>query len=60
MGAAGYINPDDVEMFERMQDGMKQIADPWKYMARGMKRERMDDDAATPEAYRWGGPGKIV
>jgi phenylpropionate dioxygenase-like ring-hydroxylating dioxygenase large terminal subunit len=55
MGAAGYINPDDVEMFERMQDGMKQIANPWKYMARGMNRERIDEDAATPEAYSWSG-----
>ena len=55
MGPAGSINPDDVEMFERNQLGMNQMLDPWKYMARGMAREHMDDDLDTPEAYRWGG-----
>jgi hypothetical protein len=24
-------------------------------MARGMKRERVDEDAGTPEAYSWSG-----
>lgn len=55
MGAAGYINPDDVEMFERMQDGMKQQVNPWKYMARGMTRERIDQDPGAPAEYSWSG-----
>lgn len=55
MGAAGAINPDDVEMFERNQLGMRQVVDPWKYMARGMGREYIDDDTKTPEPYRWSG-----
>ena len=55
MGPAGCINPDDVEMFERNQLGMRQTLNPWKYMARGMAREYIDDDARTPEPYRWDG-----
>lgn len=55
MGPAGGINPDDVEMFERNQLGMQQTLEPWKYMARGLARERIDDDLDTPEPYRWTG-----
>ena len=51
-GPAGCINPDDVEMFERNQLGMQQAVNPWKYMARGIARERLDDDLLTPEPYR--------
>jgi len=54
MGPAGSINPDDVDMFERNQFGMQQTASPWKYMARGMTRQTIDDDHRTPEAYRMG------
>ncbi|MSQ71599.1 MAG: hypothetical protein EXR27_09970 [Betaproteobacteria bacterium] len=54
-GPAGCINPDDVEMFERNQLGMRQALNPWKYMARGIVRERMDEDLHTPEPYRRGG-----
>lgn len=54
MGPAGSINPDDVEMFERNQLGMRQRVDPWMVMSRGMNRERMDDDRVSPEAYRFG------
>jgi hypothetical protein len=50
MGAVGYMYPHDVEMFERMQDGMKQVADPWKYMVPGMKRERLNEDIGAAEA----------
>ena len=55
MGPAGSINPDDVEMFERNQLGMQQVVNPWKYVARGIGREFVDDDAATPEPYRRNG-----
>jgi phenylpropionate dioxygenase-like ring-hydroxylating dioxygenase large terminal subunit len=52
MGPAGSINPDDVDMFERNQFGMQQTVDPWKFMARGIDRERIDDDVKTLEEYR--------
>jgi benzoate/toluate 1,2-dioxygenase alpha subunit len=52
MGPAGSINPDDVDMFERNQFGMQQTVDPWKFMARGMSRQMVDDDSRTPDAYR--------
>jgi phenylpropionate dioxygenase-like ring-hydroxylating dioxygenase large terminal subunit len=55
MGPSGSINPDDVDMFERNQFGMQQIVHPWKFMARGMDREQVDDDLGTPEAYRMTG-----
>ena len=53
MGPAGSVNVDDVEMFERNQLGMQQLVDPWKFIGRGMARERTDNDDATPEAYRY-------
>ena len=34
---------------------MKQTANPWKHMTRGMGRERIDADKGTPEAYSWSG-----
>lgn len=52
MGPAGSINVDDVDMFERNQLGMKQMVNPWKYIARGMSREHNDGDESTPEPYR--------
>lgn len=52
MGPAGSINVDDVEMFERNQLGMQQMVNPWKYIARGMAREHIDNDESAPEAYR--------
>lgn len=55
MGPAGSINPDDVEMFERNQLGMRQTLNPWKYMARGMGREFIDEDLKTPIEYRRSG-----
>lgn len=55
MGPAGSINPDDVDMFERNQFGMGQTVDPWKFMGRGMERERPDDDEQTIENYRMEG-----
>ncbi|MBV8722871.1 MAG: hypothetical protein JO277_12005 [Candidatus Eremiobacteraeota bacterium] len=55
MSPAGYINPDDVEMFERNQLGMRQMLDPWKVMTRGLHDEVLDDDMETPPEYRWSG-----
>jgi phenylpropionate dioxygenase-like ring-hydroxylating dioxygenase large terminal subunit len=55
MGPAGSVNPDDVDMFERNQFGMRQTVNPWKFMGRGMERERIDQDLNTPEAYRMSG-----
>jgi phenylpropionate dioxygenase-like ring-hydroxylating dioxygenase large terminal subunit len=55
MGPAGSINPDDVEMFERNQLGMRQTVNPWKYMARGMAREFIDEDLKSPPEYRRSG-----
>jgi hypothetical protein len=42
-------------MFERNQFGMRQTVNPWKFMGRGMERERIDQDLHTPEAYRMSG-----
>ena len=53
MGPAGTVNVDDVEMFEHNQLGMKQLVDPWKYIGRGMTRERTDNDESSPAAYRF-------
>ena len=53
MGPAGSVNVDDVEMFERNQLGMQQLVDPWKFIGRGMAREHIDNDDATPAAYRY-------
>jgi phenylpropionate dioxygenase-like ring-hydroxylating dioxygenase large terminal subunit len=43
-GAAGMGQPDDVEMFARMRDGMQATLDPWILIARGMHREHRDSD----------------
>jgi hypothetical protein len=56
MGPAGYVNPDDAEMFERNQLGMRQALDSWKVMSRGLSHEVFDEeDLGVPEAYRWSG-----
>jgi len=46
-GAAGMGQPDDVEMFARMRDGMQATLDPWIYLGRGMHRERRDPSDGT-------------
>jgi phenylpropionate dioxygenase-like ring-hydroxylating dioxygenase large terminal subunit len=46
-GAAGMGQPDDVEMFVRMRDGMQATLDPWVMIARGIHRERRDTDGTT-------------
>jgi phenylpropionate dioxygenase-like ring-hydroxylating dioxygenase large terminal subunit len=43
-GPAGFGAPDDLEMFERLQTGLKNDLDPWLILARGMNRERRDPD----------------
>jgi phenylpropionate dioxygenase-like ring-hydroxylating dioxygenase large terminal subunit len=43
-GPAGMGQPDDLEMFARMQDGIRADIDPWLYIARGLRRERRDSD----------------
>lgn len=43
-GPAGGGNPDDVDMFERNQLGMRQEVNPWKLMSRGLERERSEED----------------
>ena len=43
-GPAGMGQPDDVEMFARMQQGIQADAEPWVLISRGMHRERRDDD----------------
>jgi phenylpropionate dioxygenase-like ring-hydroxylating dioxygenase large terminal subunit len=43
-GPAGMGQPDDVEMFARMQQGIQGDIEPWILISRGMHRERRDDD----------------
>jgi phenylpropionate dioxygenase-like ring-hydroxylating dioxygenase large terminal subunit len=43
-GPAGMGQPDDVEMFARMQEGIQVECEPWILISRGMHREHRDDD----------------
>jgi len=43
-GPAGMGQPDDVEMFARIQEGIQVDLDPWILISRGMHRERRDND----------------
>jgi phenylpropionate dioxygenase-like ring-hydroxylating dioxygenase large terminal subunit len=43
-GPAGMGQPDDVEMFARMQEGIHAELEPWILISRGMHRERRDKD----------------
>ncbi len=43
-GPAGGGNPDDAEMFERVQVGLRASVDPWLFIGRGLHRERQDSD----------------
>lgn len=43
-GPGGFGQPDDLEMFARIQRGLNADLDPWLYIARGMHRERVDTD----------------
>ncbi len=43
-GPAGFGQPDDGELFARVQTGMQADLDPWMLLARGLHRERRDAD----------------
>lgn len=43
-GPAGAGSPDDTEIFERVQRGMKAEVNPWLDISRGMNREYVDAD----------------
>jgi phenylpropionate dioxygenase-like ring-hydroxylating dioxygenase large terminal subunit len=43
-GPAGFGQPDDSEIFERAQEGLKAKVDPWIDLSRGRHRERVDSD----------------
>ena len=43
-GPAGGGNPDDGEMFERVQVGLQASVDPWLFIGRGRNREKVDVD----------------
>jgi phenylpropionate dioxygenase-like ring-hydroxylating dioxygenase large terminal subunit len=43
-GPAGFGAPDDLEMFERLQMGLKNELDPWLILSRGIERERREPD----------------
>ena len=43
-GPAGMGQPDDVEMFARMQQGIQADIEPWILISRGIHREHRDDD----------------
>ncbi|HLK80716.1 MAG TPA: aromatic ring-hydroxylating dioxygenase subunit alpha [Xanthobacteraceae bacterium] len=43
-GPAGFGAPDDIEMFERIQVGLRNELDPWLVLSRGIGRERREAD----------------
>jgi phenylpropionate dioxygenase-like ring-hydroxylating dioxygenase large terminal subunit len=43
-GPSGMGQPDDLEMFARIQEGIRAELDPWALIARGMHREQRDSD----------------
>ncbi len=43
-GPAGFGAPDDIEMFERIQVGLRNELDPWLVLSRGIARERREPD----------------
>jgi len=42
-GPGGFGAPDDLEIFERNQQGLAADGDPWLLLQRGTERERLDD-----------------
>jgi hypothetical protein len=42
-GPAGGGAPDDLEMFERVQEGLRATAVPWLPIIRGRRRSEVDD-----------------
>lgn len=49
-GPAGFLAPDDMEMFERTQAGTVSDSDPWIYLNRGLADQRMEKDDFGVEA----------
>jgi hypothetical protein len=45
-GPAGAGSPDDTEMFERIQRGLRGTVDPWINLSRGLHREQVDADGS--------------
>jgi phenylpropionate dioxygenase-like ring-hydroxylating dioxygenase large terminal subunit len=45
-GAGGFGQPDDLEMFARIQRGLCADVEPWLYIARGLHRQRADRDGS--------------
>ncbi len=43
-GPAGFGAPYDIEMFERIQVGLRNELDPWLVLSRGIARERREPD----------------
>ena len=50
VGPAGFLAPDDMEMFERTQLGTISDTDPWVYLNRGLEDQRMEEDDFGVEA----------
>lgn len=46
-GPAGFTSPDDVEVFARNQLGLQAKANDWQIMARGLHRERVDEEGVV-------------
>lgn len=46
-GPAGLGQPDDSEMFERNQLGLQAQVEPWLLLARGLGREKRDQDGSV-------------
>ena len=44
VGPAGFLLADDAEMYERSHAGVQDKSPEWVYLARGMHRERLDED----------------
>lgn len=45
-GPAGFVQPDDSELFERNHIGLQATVDPWILLARGLGGETVHDDGA--------------
>ena len=46
-GPAGAGSPDDIEIFERVQQGLQGTLDPWVNVERGMNREKVQPDGSV-------------
>jgi phenylpropionate dioxygenase-like ring-hydroxylating dioxygenase large terminal subunit len=44
-GPAGFVQPDDLEMFERTGEGLAAAQAPWLELSRGRERETLGEDA---------------